>query len=84
MKIEEILNKLLGDVTPIADQTIDTDRLFNLDNYEDALWFIINSLFDCYDWKDDNRYSAQKIGIGAYQILRELQEELNNRLGDLE
>lgn len=82
MEIEEILNKLLGDIVPLADQTIDTERFENIENYENVLQFIMQSLYDCYNWKDDNRYSAQRIGKEVYRILKELQEDLDNILGE--
>ena len=81
MDIEEVLNKLLGEVYPTANQTIDNERFENLKLYDKALWFIIHSLCNCYDWKDDNRYSAQIIGEKASDILKGLQEELDYILG---
>ena len=82
MEIEEILNRLLGNIAPLADQSIDTERFENIEIYENALLFIIQNLYDCYEWKDDYRYSAQKIGKEAYRILKELQEDLDNVLGE--
>lgn len=76
MSLDEILYRLLGSIQPLADETIDGERLCNIENYNDVLYFIVKELQEASEWKDDKRSSAQKIGKECNQILLDLKESL--------
>ena len=76
MSLDEILYKLLGPIQPMADTTLDGERLCNIENYNDALYFLIKELLEASKWKDDNRKSAKDIGKECNQILLDLKETL--------
>lgn len=76
MELEEILERLLGNVAPVADTTVDEKRLQNISNYEKALFFIVRELQDAAEWRTDNRISAKVIGLNCYDILKSLKEDL--------
>ena len=78
MRIDEILNKLLGDIQPLADTTIDGERICNIENYNDALYYLINELKEASKWKDDSRESAKRIGKECNKILLDLKETLGD------
>lgn len=80
MDIPEILNRLLGDIMPVADQTIDDKRYENIINYEQALESIVYDLIESAKWKNDNRYSANRIGERAYCILETFVENVQDEL----
>lgn len=80
MEIDDILNRLLGDVMPVADQTIDDERYDNIVNYEIALESIIWDLIKCAKWKNDNRYSANRIGERTYNILKNTIDTIQDEL----
>lgn len=80
MELEVILNRLLGDIMPVADQTIDDKRYENIIWYEQALEFIVIDLIECAKWKKDNRYSANRIGEKVYNILKNKVDYIQDEL----
>lgn len=80
MSFDEILYRLLGSIQPLADATIDEERLCNIENYNDVLYFIVKELQEASEWKDDKRSSAQKIGKECYKILLDFKESLDDFL----
>lgn len=76
MKLDEILYKLLGPIQPMADTTLDEERLCNIENYNDVLFFLIKELLEASKWKDDYRQSAKDIGVECNRILLDLKETL--------
>lgn len=76
VKIDEILNKLLGKIQPTGSHEIDMERLGNIENYNDALFYIIKELIEASKSKDDYRDSMCQIGESANNILLELKETL--------
>ena len=80
MSFDEILYRLLGSIQPLADSTIDGERLCNIENYNDVLYFVVKELKEAAEWKDDNRDSAQKIGKECYKILLDFKESLDEIL----
>lgn len=69
MDIEEILEKLFGKIYPYGSTEIDEERFENLVNYEKAVAFIIDRLVECASFKNDDRYSCNRIGEKAYNLL---------------
>lgn len=80
MELEEILEKLFGEIQPLCDQHYDDERYENLNNYERIFDYLVNELIECARWKNDNRYSANRIGDKAYTILTRKLEEIEDEL----
>lgn len=78
MNIDEILNKLLGDIQPLADSSIDGERICNIENYNDAIYFLVKELLEASKWKNDYRQSAREIGKQCNNILLQLKETLED------
>ncbi len=84
MEIDEILNKLLGDIMPVASEHIDNERYENIINWEEAFESIMWELIECAKWKNDNRYSANRIGEKAYEILKRATDTIQDELRIIE
>ena len=84
MEIEEILNRLLGDIMPLCSESIDKKRYENIINWEQAFESIMWKLIECAKWKNDNRYSANRIGDKAYRILKNTVETVEDELRIIE
>lgn len=80
MEIEEILEKLFGKIQPLCDQHYDDERYENLNNYERIFDYLVNELIECAKWKNDNRYSANRIGERAFNILERNYEQIEDEL----
>lgn len=79
MEIKEILERLLGKIEPVGETNEDNKRFENLDRYREVLNFIIDRLLICANYKNDNRYSVNRIGEEAFEILKDIdfvQEQL--------
>ena len=72
MEIDEILDKLLGDIMPVASE--------HIINWEEAFESIMWELIECAKWKNDNRYSANRIGERVYNILKRTQDTIQDEL----
>ena len=75
MSVSEILGKLFGKITPVGETNEDNIRYENIQNYYEALCYIISSLRIASNYKDRHEYSMQKIGKECYNILREFDLE---------
>lgn len=84
MEIEDIINKLCGDIQPLCDETINNKRYANLYLYGKLYDYLTNELIECAKWKNDNRYSANKIGDLAYNILQRNQEQIEDELRSID
>lgn len=71
MSISDILGKLLGEIQPIGETNEDNKRYENIQNYYEALSYIISCLSIASQNKDRQEYSMQKIGKECYDILKE-------------
>lgn len=78
MKVDEILSKLLGKIEPTGSHGVDMERLGNVENYNDALFYIVNKLLEAAKSKDDYRASMCQIGERANKILLDLKETLED------
>ena len=70
MSISQILRKLFGEIRPIGETYEDGKRYKNIENYYEALCFIIAELQNCADIKS-NAYSVNKISQECKSILEE-------------
>lgn len=70
MSTEEIVKRLCGEITPIGETNTDKENFENLFNYEAVLLFVTDKLRFCTEYKDDPRYSVNKIGKKAFDILK--------------
>ena len=80
MEIDEILKRLLGDIYPTCSQSIDDKRYENIINWEEAFESIMWELIECAKWKNDNRYSANRIGERVYNILTNAIDTMQDEL----
>ena len=71
LSIEEILYKLLGEIEPYGNTSIDKERYKNIENYYIALSFIINKLHNAALLKNGKESSINEIAQECYLILRE-------------
>jgi len=71
MSISEILKKLLGEIEPYGDTTIDGKRYLNIQNYYEALCFIVAKLKASAKLKDRQQYSIKQIARECQDILQE-------------
>lgn len=71
MSITEIFDKLCGKIMPVGETNEDNKRYENIQNYYEALSFIISALRNASEYKDRQEYSMQKIGKECYDILKE-------------
>ena len=78
MKIDEILNKLLGKIEPTGSHEVDMERLGNIENYNDVLFYIIKELLEASKSKNDYRISVCQIGERSNEILLDLKETLKD------
>lgn len=76
MEIEEILEKLMGNIAPVCETNEDNSRFNNLEIYKNALNYIVEELIECAKWKGDHRYSADRIGKEAFDILSSAFEDI--------
>lgn len=70
MSISQILKKLFGEIIPVGETNEDNKRFNNIENYYEALSFIISELQNCADIKS-NHYSVNKISKECKDILKE-------------
>lgn len=70
MSVEEIIKKLFGEIRPVGETNTDNERYNNLTNYEQVLILVTNELINCAEDKYDVRYSVNKIGERAFNILK--------------
>ena len=78
MDEKEIITKLLGKIEPMGETYEDNQRYDNLSSYDVILSFLISELAECIKYKDDNRYSVNRIGEKAYEILQNQYEYLKD------
>jgi hypothetical protein len=76
MEIDEILEKLMGNIKPVCETNEDNIRFNRLETYKIALNYIVEELIECVKWKDDYRYSADRIGKEAFDILSSIFEDI--------
>lgn len=76
MSISEILYKLLGEIEPYGDTRIDEERYNNLQNYYEALMYIVSRIKTSANLKDRKEFSINKIAKESNEILEELKELL--------
>ena len=75
MSISEIIGNLFGKITPVGETYQDNVRYENIQNYYEALCYIVSSLRIASQYKDRTEYSMQKIGKECFDILREFDLE---------
>ena len=78
MKIDEILSKLLGKIETTGSHEVDMERLGNIENYSDSLFYIVDKLLEASKSKNDYRASMCQVGEKANQVLLGLKEILED------
>lgn len=75
MELKEIVLKLTGKITPVADASIDKERFENLKQYTDLfyeMWLELEAI--AREYKDSPYHSAQVLGEHAQKILNLVKE----------
>lgn len=71
--IEEIVNKLIGDITPVGDESIDSVRLENLKHYGELIDRLVSNVDDiAYKYRNSKYSSVKNIVNEANKILDKL------------
>ena len=71
LSISQILEKLFGKIYPVGETNEDNKRYENIQNYYEALSFIIASLREASEFRKSPASSISDIGQECYDILRE-------------
>ena len=71
MSISEILRRLLGEIEPYGSETIDSQRYLNIQDYYEALCFIVSKLKASAKLKNRKEDSIKKIARECQDILQE-------------
>lgn len=74
--INQIIHSICGEIEPYGDTNIDKERFENIENYYEALFFIVSKLKKSAKLKDRQEISIIKIAEKCEDILNELKEEL--------
>ncbi len=72
MEIEDIVKKLIGEITPIGCSRRDEDRLKNLREYLTLIEILLAEVAYVSRYKDSHEHSVKEIGMTAYKFLEEL------------
>jgi hypothetical protein len=71
--IEEIVNKLIGDITPVGDEGIDSIRLENLKHYGELIDRLVSNVDDiAYKYRNSSYSSIKNLVNEANKILDKL------------
>jgi uncharacterized protein YaaR (DUF327 family) len=71
--IEEIVNKLIGDITPVGDEGVDSIRLENLKHYGELIDRLVSNVDDiAYKYRNSNYSSIKNLVNEANKILDKL------------
>lgn len=74
MSIEEIIDKLVGDITIHGETYADCESLKNLDNARTIILHLIDKISKNCEYKNDVRYSVKKICKASREILFEIND----------
>lgn len=70
----DIVRKLIGNINPVADAAIDTERLKNLESYLQLLEVMLSDISFVAREKDSPYASARNIGEIADKFLQNIKE----------
>lgn len=71
--IEEIVNKLIGDITPVGDEGVDSIRLENLKHYGELIDRLVSNVDDiAYKYRNSSYSSIKNLVNEANKILDKL------------
>ena len=71
--IEEVVNKLIGDITPVGDEGVDSIRLENLKHYGELIDRLVSNVDDIsYKFRKSNYSSIKNLVNEANKILDKL------------
>lgn len=74
METIDIVNKLVGPITPVADSAIDSQRLENLKVYCDLTEQMCLNIYSIAKDRNSQFFSMKEIGEHAYKFLMQLKE----------
>lgn len=73
-EIRKLLDVLVGETEPAADQAIDDERLENLNILIDISYWAIRRLYLASEYRTSSYYSCKRLGEKAYSEMMELKE----------
>lgn len=73
----DIIKKLVGPVSPVADAAIDPDRLHNLKELCELVNGLVAEISGVAVWKNSDYSSAKQVGQYAETYLKVLKETLH-------
>lgn len=71
MSTSEILRRILGEIEPYGSETIDSQRYLNIQDYYEALCFIVSKLKASAKFKNRKEDSIKRIARECQDILQE-------------
>lgn len=77
IELREVIRRILGDIVIHCETIHDGEVYNNIDNYKEALDEILDSLGAASMYADDYRYSADKCGSKAKEILKEVYQRIS-------
>jgi len=77
-EIEKVVLKLIGNVTAVADSSIDSARMDNLNNMIYLTESLIEKIIEASEHSDSQYYSKKRIGVSAEEYLNELTGNLTD------
>lgn len=76
VEIIKVIEKLIGDIEPVADSSIDRQRKENLEKYFDVFWHMYTEIKWIANRHKDSPYSSQKeLGQMCDKFLKMLYNE---------
>ena len=74
--IVRVINKLVGDIEPVGDSTIDAQRYVNLDHMCKIVDELIYQIKEVRRYKHRDEYSMKRSGDYADKFLKDLTNEI--------
>ena len=72
MEIEDIVKKLIGEISPLGCSRRDEDRLNNLRKYLTLIEVLLAEVAYVSTYRDSHEHSVKEIGMTAYKFLEEI------------
>lgn len=82
--IIEVINKLIGSIEPYGSESIDKERLENLETLIEVVDEYINEIIHAAKYRNRYEYSILKIADRAYEWLVELRDYTNEIVSENE
>ncbi len=78
--LNEIIEKILGDISIQGETNHDNKSIENLDVYETVVKNLIEKIINNAEYFKDNRFSAKRISNKSIDILRDVDNDIQRTL----